>query len=188
MARECRARLRSRPALALRPPPRRASARRWPLCLKTGITPSASPAAIDIPKVKSKAVESTEICSKRGSRAGLSLRTIFTTATANPAPRAPPISARARLSASISRAIRPRPAPSAARIANSCERPSARTRSRFATLAQAISNTDQIVPQQPDIGAEARILEHLFAEFSGRGDAVELDVDHLPEIGVRLID
>src|SRR5215475_3439290 len=47
---------------------------------------------------------------------------------------------------------------------------------------------DQIVPQQPDIGAEARILEHLFADFSGRGDAVELDVDHPPEIGVRLID
>src|SRR5262249_11516781 len=69
----------------------------------------------------------------------------FTTATANPAPRAPPISARARLSASISRAIRPRPAPSAARIANSCERPSARTRSRFATLAQAINNTAPIV-------------------------------------------
>src|ERR1039457_5191843 len=42
--------------------------------------------------------------------------------------------------------MRPHPAPSAARTANSCWRPLARTRSRFATLAQAINNTMPTVP------------------------------------------
>ena len=42
--------------------------------------------------------------------------------------------------------MRPQPAPSAARIASSCWRPSARTSSRFATLAQAINRTMPTVP------------------------------------------
>jgi hypothetical protein len=42
--------------------------------------------------------------------------------------------------------MRRHPAPKAARIASSWRRPSARTRSRFATLAQAINNTMPTVP------------------------------------------
>ena len=42
--------------------------------------------------------------------------------------------------------MRPRLAPSAARTASSCCRPSARTSSRFATFAHAISSTMPIVP------------------------------------------
>ena len=50
------------------------------------------------------------------------------------------------LSSSSSRAIRPVPAPSAARIASSCWRDSARTSSRLATFAHAMSSTIPIVP------------------------------------------
>ena len=42
--------------------------------------------------------------------------------------------------------MRPRPAPSAARTANSCCRASPFTSNKFATLAQAISITNPIVP------------------------------------------
>jgi hypothetical protein len=50
------------------------------------------------------------------------------------------------LSTSIARAIRPQPAPSAARIASSCWRASARTSNRLATFAQAITSTSASVP------------------------------------------
>ena len=50
------------------------------------------------------------------------------------------------LSISSSRTIRPESAPSAALIASSCWRDSARTRSRLATLAQAMRRTMPIVP------------------------------------------
>ena len=50
------------------------------------------------------------------------------------------------LSISSSRTIRRESAPSAARTASSCCRDSARTRSRLATLAQAIRSTIAIVP------------------------------------------
>ena len=56
------------------------------------------------------------------------------------------MSPRATLSSSSSHAIRPRPAPSAARTASSCCRPSALTSNRFATLVQAISITTPMVP------------------------------------------
>ena len=61
-------------------------------------------------------------------------------------PSAPPAMPSSTLSSSNSRAIRPQPAPSAARIASSCCRPSARTSSRFATLAHAINSTMPTVP------------------------------------------
>ena len=51
-----------------------------------------------------------------------------------------------RLSTSSAADDAPRPAPSAARTASSCCRASARTSSRFATFAQAISSTMPIVP------------------------------------------
>ena len=50
------------------------------------------------------------------------------------------------LSNSRSPTICLRPAPSAARTDNSCRRPSTRTSSRFAALAQAISSTRPIDP------------------------------------------
>src|SRR6185295_15251433 len=65
---------------------------------------------------------------------------------ARPSPSTPPSTPRAMLSTSSSRAICALLAPSAARIASSCWRPSARTNRRLATFAQAISRTIPIVP------------------------------------------
>ena len=56
-------------------------------------------------------------------------------------PSAPPATASTRLSASICITSRRRPAPSAVRIATSFSRTDARTSSRFATFAHAISTT-----------------------------------------------
>ena len=58
-----------------------------------------------------------------------------------PVHRSPPSSESTTPSVSIWRMSRPRPAPSVVRIASSRYRPVARMRSRFATLAQAISST-----------------------------------------------
>ena len=65
---------------------------------------------------------------------------------ARPRPNAPPSTPSVMLSTSISRAIRPQPAPSAARIASSCWRASARTSNRLATFAQTIRSTSPRVP------------------------------------------
>ena len=56
------------------------------------------------------------------------------------------MSARRTLSRSSSRVSRHEPAPSAARTATSCCRPSALTSSRLVTFAQAINKTMPIVP------------------------------------------
>ena len=62
--------------------------------------------------------------------------------TPSTSPMAPPITESATLSVSSWRMIRPRPAPMAARSATSRLRAVARTSSRLATLAQAISRTN----------------------------------------------
>ena len=61
--------------------------------------------------------------------------------TAISTPRAPPPNASSKFSMKSSRANLRRPAPSAARTANSCRRVTPRDRARFATLAQATNNT-----------------------------------------------
>ena len=107
------------------------------------------------------------------------------------------------LSASSSRAIRPQLAPSATRIANSCCRPSARTSSRLATLAQAISSTMPMVPISTHstlpispitscfsgrtLGAMLRLFEHLRAVNPGGSESCERHRNHARDIGVRLL-
>ncbi|HSE38622.1 MAG TPA: hypothetical protein VLG74_15070, partial [Blastocatellia bacterium] len=63
-------------------------------------------------------------------------------------PKAPPAIDSSVLSVSSCRIKRPRPAPSAARIAISRSRRINRARVRFATLAQAISKTSPAVPSK----------------------------------------
>ena len=65
-------------------------------------------------------------------------------------PSAPPAAARTSASISSCWKTRPRPAPSAARIAISLRRPSARVNSRLPTLAQAISSTSADRAEQHD--------------------------------------
>ena len=69
-------------------------------------------------------------------------------AAASPTPNTPAASPSARLSPSSPRARSPRLAPSAERSASSDCLPSARTRNRFATLAQAMSITKPTVPSR----------------------------------------
>ena len=116
MVRVLRVMLRSRPALALRPPERSASARRMRPRLSTGIAPKARPATTERTSVKSTEVPSIAIRSKRGSRAGERLSTSSIAPAARPRPAAPPRTANSTLSVSISRARRPRPAPMAAPV------------------------------------------------------------------------
>jgi hypothetical protein len=61
-------------------------------------------------------------------------------------PIAPPATASSRLSASSCRTTRQRPAPSAARIEISRDRPTARESIRFATFAHAIISTNPTAP------------------------------------------
>ena len=77
-------------------------------------------------------------------------------AAVTPTATTPPIDASTRLSVSSCATTRPRPAPSAARTASSRVRPVAWARSRLATLAQHISNTNPTTPseqqrRQPDL-------------------------------------
>ncbi len=84
--------------------------------------------------------------------------------------------------------IRPRPAPIAARIAISRLRTVARTSSRFATLAHAISRTkvdraEQHPQRRPDV-ADDDLLHRLDAEA---GLAAERVRERLAELGRRLL-
>ena len=69
------------------------------------------------------------------------------------------------LSTRSARAIRPQPAPSAARIASSCWRASARTSNRLATFAQAINKTS---PRVPITTHSAVPMSPTMSCFSGR--------------------
>ena len=77
-------------------------------------------------------------------------------AAASAKPRAPPKSASSVLSVSSWRTSRPRPAPSAARIASSRLRRSMRDSIRLATLAQAISSTQPTAPSSTSSVGRAR--------------------------------
>ena len=63
-------------------------------------------------------------------------------------PTTPPQTASSALSVSSCRTSRPRPAPSAARIASSRSRPSIRASVRLATFAHAISRTMPVMPSR----------------------------------------
>ncbi len=89
-------------------------------------------------RVKRSTCQSKDTSANRGSSAGPRTVRSFSPANARPIPPSPPRSPRSRLSFRNSRAMRDWPAPMAVRTAISRSRPSARTRNRFATLAQAM--------------------------------------------------
>ena len=115
-----------------------------------------------------------------------------------------PTSARVRLSDSSSQAIRREPAPSAAWIASSCCRASARTRNRFATLAQAMSRTRPTVPSSTHstrptspmtsaasgltLGPIFDVVEHLAREAGRHREPIRDDRDQARDVGVGLLD
>ena len=78
-------------------------------------------------------------------------------------PAMPPAAASTRLSVSIWRTSRPRPAPSAVRTPTSRSRAALRASSRFATLTQATSSTSTTAPDQREQrGPE--LPDHLFLQ------------------------
>ena len=145
MTSRLRARWRSRLVVEVRPPPRSARPGLAPAYLNTGIAPNSRPAASDNPSVKSRTGRSSVMSSSRGRLPGASATSSRNAPNARPSPTTPPRRPSVTLSSSSSRAIRADPAPSAARIASSCCRDSALTRSRFATFAHAMRRTSPIV-------------------------------------------
>jgi hypothetical protein len=82
----------------------------------------------------------------RGRLAVLTASSAFMPTTPRTSPQAPPMADSSTLSVSSWTMMRPRPAPMAERMAISRRRPVARTSSRLATLAQAISRTRPTAP------------------------------------------
>ena len=145
----------------------------------TGISPKNAPLTSDTANANSSTTRvdarSRSPAAGRPGAAATSTRTApYATADAE---QLRPIMPSVTLSSSSSPAIRRQPAPSAARTASSCCRPSARTSRRFATFAHAISSTIPITPmrthrnlltspitscfKRPQIGKNVRVLEHL---------------------------
>ena len=154
--------------------------------------PNSTPVSSEIASVKSSTIGSMPISSTRGSLAGAIRRSRPMAAWVNARPQhASRESQRAQLSDSSSRAMRPRLAPSAARIASSCWRPSARTRKRFATFAQAMSSTTPTAAEEnpedtPDVAG------HVLGQWPDVRPQLELFVslpeegDHARDVGVGL--
>ena len=88
--------------------------------LKTGIAPKSSPDTSDSTSVNASTGRSIAMSSMRGRLPGASATSSRRAPNARPMPTTPPSRPRTTLSSSSSRASRPVPAPSAARIASSC--------------------------------------------------------------------
>ena len=108
--------------------------------------PKSPPASSEMPNANAITSGSSDISSSRGRLLGAIATNRRIVPYATPSPATPPARPSAMLSNSSSRAMRPRPAPRAERMASSCWRPSALTSSRFATFAHAISSTAPMVP------------------------------------------
>ena len=115
---------------------------------RAGARPNRTPVSSEIPRAKSSAVPSMPTWSSRGVFCGPSATSARVIHSASATPAAPPASARTRLSVRSCRTMRPLPAPSAERITISPSRAAARTSSRFATLAAAISRTRPTAPSR----------------------------------------
>ena len=115
-----------------------------------GIRPKSSPVPSDTPIVNSSTRQSSPTTlppsPTRGRLAVFTASRARMPTTPRISPQAPPIAESSTLSVSSCAMMRPRPAPIAERIAISRRRPVARTSSRLATLAQAISSTRPTAP------------------------------------------
>ncbi len=110
-----------------------------------GTSPKTTPATSDTTSENASARPFTAISEPRGSPSSAE-RAKPTPQNASSTPARPPASASRTLSLTSHRVRSRRLAPSATRIAASCARPAARTRSRLATFAQATSSTSPTAP------------------------------------------
>ncbi len=141
-----RARCCSRLWLSDRPPSRIPVLNCDPACLNTGMLPNNTLASAETTSVNSSTLPSIPISWMRGIPCGAIATNTRNAAYASPNPNKPPMNPSVRLSSINSPAIRPHPAPSAARSANSCRRPSTLTSNKFPTFAHAINSTIPIEP------------------------------------------
>ena len=112
-----------------------------------GAKPNRMPVTVEMPKVNASTQPSILIISVRGTfPAGAKASRAGTPQNASKSPATPPASESTVLSVSNWRTSRQRPAPNALRTAISCPRPAARTKNRLATLAHAISSTNDTAP------------------------------------------
>ena len=139
-------RSRPRPVVARMPLPGDA-AEPGPVAATAGASPNATPVTRATPKVNSNTPASIRMSCVRGIvPAGASASSPRIPASATGTPTAAPSRNSTVLSVSSWRTSRPRPAPSAVRIATSFRRAAPRMRSRFATFAHAMSSTNATAP------------------------------------------
>ena len=148
MAKAARTRRPRTPSDPVRPPSFRCAPESRRAAWSAGTMPKSRPVSRDAPRAYAITCRSTAMFASRGRPAGARVcrSSVHHAATSRPA--APPIRPSSRLSVSIWRSSRRRPAPSAARIASSRCLEAARVSSRFATLAQAISRTKHTAPSR----------------------------------------
>ena len=139
----------------------------WREIFHTGSKPKRMPTARETRSVKHSTGALRCTSEERGNVAGTSFSAACVPQLAKSKPNAPPARASIVLSVSSWLMILMRPAPRAKRIANSRARAFERARSRFATLAHAISSKKPTAPNNPAtvavrnlplIGAEAPVL------------------------------
>ena len=197
------ARCRSLLSLSERPPLRRPAASCGRAYLKTGISPKSSPRCQRNPQRKASTGRSIAMLSDARQMGQIRGRQHAQRGIGQGQARAAPPAdgQQQRFRAAVRAPIRPQPAPSAARTASSCWRPSARTSSRFATLAHAISSTmptvpistHSVLPISPTRSSfsgrrlpESGRREHLHAEAGVHRESSRRHWQHARDIGIRL--
>ena len=124
--------------------------------VSAGSAPNSMPVSTETTSVKPSTVASMPTSLARVVKRAVKATSRSRPAAASPRPITPPMIASSVLSVSSWRTSRPRPAPSAARIASSRLRRSMRESIRFATLAQAISSTQPTAPSSTRSVGRAR--------------------------------
>jgi hypothetical protein len=124
--------------------------------VSAGSAPNSMPVRTETASVKASTGPSMPTSLARVVKRAVKATSRSRPAAASASPITPPISASSVLSVSSWRTSRPRPAPSAARIASSRLRRSMRDSIRFATLAQAISSTQPTAPSSTKSVGRAR--------------------------------
>src|SRR6266542_4108359 len=133
--------------------------------LKTAIRPNKRLPATEHARSNARVAASMETSANLGIVVRSCAFRIRTAPNASAMPKAAPMNPRTRLSTSSPRAILHRPAPKAARIANSCVRACALTMAKFATLAQTSKKTN---PSAPITTPRTVPMSPVISRFSGR--------------------
>ena len=148
-----RKRSRPEPGVALLPPSLSERCTSAPANRSTGASPNSTPVRRVLPSVKRKTLRSKRTSSRRGRFSRPSAIRKSMPKPARNRPTTAPVPASTRLSVSICRLRRTRPAPIAVRTAISRPRSDIRAKRRLVTFAQAISSRSPVAPNKMNNGA-----------------------------------